>query len=179
MELKIIHEIEMTDGIDQSVRDGLCRCFPPDKEIFSKSRGWHGSMPVWSVIMEDSGKVVAHVGIIDRVIKAGERQLRAAGIQNVFVLAEYRGQGLSDRIMNASMREAEKLGFDIGLLYCIPGLEKVYAKCGWQLLPKESIIRIDEHGYAVAIPNKNISMFFPLKVSRFPAGTIHLQGNDW
>jgi GNAT superfamily N-acetyltransferase len=52
-------------------------------------------MPAWNVIVEDAGMVVAHVGIIDRVIKAGNRQLRIAGIQNVFVLPEYRGQGLS------------------------------------------------------------------------------------
>lgn len=179
MEIKIVQEIEITDAIDRGVKDGLCRCFPPDIEIFSESRGWHGSMPSWSVIIEDSGRIVAHVGIIDRVIKAGNRQLRVAGIQNVFVLPEYRGQCLSDKIMDASMKEAEMLDFDAGLLYCVPTLEKVYARCGWKLLPKEDIIRIDEHGCEVAIPGKNIAMFFPLKVSEFPAGTIHLQGNDW
>jgi len=179
MEIEIVKEIEMPDAIDQSVRDGLCRCFPPDREIFSKSRGWHGSMPAWNVIMEDAGKVVAHVGIIDRVIRAGNQKLRVAGIQNVFVLPEYRGHGLSDRIMDACMLEAARLDFDTGLLYCVPALEKVYARCGWKLLPKELIIRIDEHGGEVALPDKNIAMFHPLKVLKFPAGTVHLQGNDW
>lgn len=179
MKIKIIQEIEITEKIDRGIRDGLCRCFPPDTEIFSNSRGWHGSMPSWNVIIEDSERVAAHVGIIDRIVKAGSRQLRVAGIQNVFVLTEYRGQGLFDKLMDASMKEAERLGFDAGLLYCVPALGKVYARCGWKLLPKEEIIRIDENGSEVAIPGKNIAMFFPLKVTEFPAGTIHLQGNDW
>jgi len=57
-------------------------------------------------------------------------------------------------------------------------LEKVYAKCGWRLLPEREIIRIDENGKNIPLPAKNITMFFPLKLQAFPEGTINLQGND-
>jgi hypothetical protein len=96
VDLKIIKEIEMIDDLDRSVKEGLCRCFKPDNDVFSKSRGWHGSMPEWNVIVEDAGVVVAHVGIIDRIIKAGNQPLRVAGIQNVFVLS-FESVGFSQR----------------------------------------------------------------------------------
>lgn len=179
MELRIVQEAEMSAGLDQAIKAGLCHCFPADREIFTKARAWHGSAPTWSVIAEDGEVIVAHVGLVDRVVKAGTRQLRVAGIQNVFVLPERRGQGLCDLVMNAAMQEAGRLGFDAGLLYCIPTLEKVYARCGWFLLPKADIIRMDEQGAEIPLPDKNIAMFHPLKVVEFPTGTIHLQGNDW
>jgi len=177
--MKIIEESAMSDSLDQGIKAGLCRCFPADQKVFSKTRGWHGSMPAWSVIYEDAGTIVAHVGIVDRIIKAGNHPLRVAGIQNVFILPEYRGQGLADTILKVSMKAAGEKGFDAGLLYCLPVLGKIYTRCGWKLLPEENIIRIDETGVEQTLPDKNMAMFFPLKVSEFPAGTIHLQGNDW
>jgi len=41
------------------------------------------------------------------------------------------------------------------------------------------VIRIDETGTEAPIPGKNETMFYPLKVSTFPPGRIHLRGNDW
>ncbi|MDD5596895.1 MAG: GNAT family N-acetyltransferase [Victivallaceae bacterium] len=179
MKLKIMNEAEITPELDLEIKKALCRCFPADAEVFSRSRAWHGSVPAWSVIMIDGGHIAAHAGIIDRKIKAGETFLRVAGIQNVFVLPEYRGMGFCEKVMAAAMREAEKRDFDTGLLYCVPLLERVYAKCGWQLLPERMIIRIDENGNHVPLPDKNITMFFPLKMRDFPDGIINLQGNDW
>lgn len=179
MDLRIIEEADITDEMDLLIKAGLCKCFPPDVEIFSKSRAWHGSAPAWSVVILDKERIAAHVGIVDRVINAGGLQIRVAGIQNVFVLPDYRGQGLCDKVMNQSMETAEQREFDAGLLYCVPQLEKVYARCGWQLLPKEDVIRVDDTGNELALPDKNIAMFYPLKIKKFPVGTVHLQGNDW
>jgi len=179
MKIMIIEEKNMTADIDRDLKNALCRCFPADAEIFSQSRAWHGSASAWSVIIEIEGCIAAHVGIVDRLIKAGDFQLQAAGIQNVFVLPEYRGQGLGEKVMNAAMQEAEKRNFDVGLLYCVPQLEKLYAGCGWRLLPRQKILRHDENGNIVPLPEKNIAMFFPLKVKSFPEGAIDLQGNDW
>jgi predicted acetyltransferase len=113
------------------------------------------------------------------VILVGTKPLRIAGIQNVFTLPECRGLGYGKLVMDASMKEARRRDFDAGLLYCVPELEKLYAKCGWILLPREAIIRVDEKGTEIPLPEKNIAMFYPLSVRQFPSGRIHLQGNDW
>jgi GNAT superfamily N-acetyltransferase len=178
-EIRIIEEREITPETDKELRDALCRCFPPDYDIFSKMRGWHGSFPEWSVLIFEGGRIVGYVGIVDRVIIAGNRPLRIAGIQNVFTLPECRGLGYGKLVMDASMKEAGHRDFGAGLLFCVPELERLYAKCGWILLPMEEIVRVDEKGREISLPEKNIAMFYPLSVNQFPAGRIHLQGNDW
>lgn len=179
MPYQVIDESAMPPAIDAAIRASLCVCFPDDRDIFSQSRAWHGSAASYSIVMEENGEVIAHVGIVDRTITAGETKVRVAGIQNVLVLPTQRGRGLCDTVMNAAMEEARKRDFDAGLLYCVPELEKVYARCGWTLLPKEEIVRIDETGQGQALPAKNIAMYYPLRVTDFPAGRIHLNGNDW
>lgn len=179
MLIRIIQESEMDMPTDASIRQGLCECFPPDVEIFSKTRTWHGSGPAWSIVAEDDKRVAAHVGVVDRTIRVGDAQIRTAGIQNVFVLPDYRGQGLCDQVMNTAMDEAAQKNFDIGLLFCVPNLVRVYERCGWQNLGCREVIRIDEHGSEIAIPGKNYAMFHPLAITVFPQGLVHLQGNDW
>ena len=121
--------------------------------------------------MEDGDHIVAHAGVVDRAIRVGGDSLRVAGIQNVFVLADYRGKGLCDEVMTMAMEEAGTQGFDAGLLFCIPELKKVYACCGWQMVGTDRIIRLDEAGKEVALPeNKfggNNSLF------RFDSNQIH------
>lgn len=179
MTLRVIPESEMEPATDRSIRDGLCACFPPDVAVFSKTRAWHGSAPLFSVVVEDDGAVVAHAGVVDRVVKVGEELLRVAGIQNVFVLPAGRGRGLCDRVMEAAMEEAARRGFDAGLLFCVPDLEKVYRRVGWRLLATREAVRVDDDGREIPLPAKNIAMWLPLGRGDFPEGRIHLQGNDW
>ncbi len=178
-EIRILKEEQIDERLDESIRKGLCICFPPDKEVFSKSRYWHGTGPNWTVLMEEDSEVVAHVGIVERKIRVGDEQVNIAGVQNVFVLPEYRAKRLFFKVMKASMVEADKLGHDYGLLFCVPDLEKFYAICKWRLLPDRKARRVDKKGEQVDLPSKNISMYYPLGRSEFPPEDIHLQGNDW
>ena len=177
--ITIIKEERISSVLDLKIKEGLRSCFPKSREFFSRSRAWHGAVSAFSVVVEEHDAVVAHVGVVDRVIKAGDSHLRVGGVQNVFVLHDYRGKGISDKIMTVAMDEAGRLGFDAGLLFCLPALAKVYARCGWKLLSEDTIIRVNEEGEEVVLPGENIAMFYPLKIEEFPAGTIHLQGNDW
>ena len=142
-------------------------------------RAWHGCAPAWSVVLEDaSGNLLAHVGIVDRTVSVGRQSYRIGGVQNVFVLPQFRGRGLVDQVMAASMDEARRREFDCGLLFCVPELEKVYGRCGWKKLPEVPVVRVEE-GKELPLPGKNIAMSYPLVRGEFPGGTIHLRGNDW
>ena len=178
-EIRILKEDQIDEGLDKSIKNGLCACFPPDKEMFSKSRFWHGTAPAWSALIEEDSEVLAHVGIVDREIRVGNEQASVAGVQNLFVLPEHRTRGFFLQIMKASMKEAGRLGHDFGLLFCVPELEKLYALCRWKLLPGRKASRVDETGQEVGLPSKNVTMYYALARSEFPAGDIHLQGNDW
>jgi GNAT superfamily N-acetyltransferase len=175
---RLIDETGMPPLLDAAIRASLCDCFPADTAVFHQTRAWHGSKPSFTVLLEKQNRVIAHVGVVDRTIRAGDTPLRVAGVQNVFVLPGFRGQGLSSQVLRTAMAEAARRDFDGGLLFCVPQLEKVYAPHGWQGLGWREVIRVEE-GREIPIPDKNIAMFNPLRIAVFPDGRIHLQGNDW
>jgi GNAT superfamily N-acetyltransferase len=178
MKPAIIDEAQMPPGLDEQIRAALCTCFPADRAVFSRTRAWHGSPPQYSVVLEDAGRVTAHAGIVQRTITVGGSPLRVAGVQNVCVLPECRGQGLSGRVLQAAMDEACGRGFDCGLLFCVPALGPLYVGGGWQALGPREIVRIEE-GRRLPLPGENVALFYPLRVAQFPAGPIDLCGNDW
>ena len=193
MEPRIVDESSMPPELDAAIRRGLCLSFPKDAEHFRLGRDWHGSGPAYSVVVLDavpvvavpvgrqataSPEVVAHAGVVDRVIDAGGVPVRVAGVLNVFVVPSQRGRGLVHRVMSAAMAEAARRGFDCGLLFCVPELQKVYERTGWILLPPAQITRVAE-GRELPLPEGNIAMFLPLARPDFPSGDIHLRGNDW
>jgi len=178
MKLSVIDERDMTPELDEEIRAGLCTCFPADAPAFSRARPWHGSAPEYSVVLQDGERVVAHAGVVNRTITVGGGPLRVAGVQSVYVLPEGRGKGLSAPVLEAAMEEAARRDFDCGLLFCVPSLQPVYARCGWQGLGPREVIRV-EKGRELPIPDKNVTMFYPIRITAFPEGPIHLQGNDW
>lgn len=179
MNITLVQERDVSRRLDEKIKESLCLCFPDDVATFSVTRAWHNTAPSWSLYSEDNDRIISHVGVVDRSIRVGDKVVRIAGMQNVFVSPEFRGKGFCDALMNAAMVKAAEYGFDFGLLFCIPDIEKVYERSGWIKLPPSSILVADESGKEGVLPGKNIAMYFPLKLSAFPVGDIHLQGNDW
>ena len=177
--LRIVDESDIAPALDAAIRDSLCICFPPDRQVYSQTRAWHGSRPAWSVVVECENIVVAHAGIVEREILAGTEGIWVAGVQNVFVLPAYRGRGLFRQVMVAAMQEAQRRGLELGLLFCTPELSPKYARLGWQVLERCTFTRIDEHGLPQPLPAKNLAMVYPLCRTAVPSGHWHLQGNDW
>lgn len=170
----------MPPQLDQAIRDALCICFPDSAAHFANTRSWHGSVPAWTLCAIDpQGAVVAHAGIVDRTVTIGGKRVRVGGIQNVMVLPSRRGQGLVDEIMRRSEQCMIEQGLDLGILFCLPGLEKVYRRTGWITWRPESIVRVDETGKELDMPDYNVAMYLPLKMRSIPAGPVHLGGNDW
>jgi GNAT superfamily N-acetyltransferase len=176
---RVVLESAMDGRLDAEIRRGLCVCFPPDVEVFSKTRKWHGSGPAWSVIIEKGPTVIAHLGAVERTVEADGELVRVAGLQNVYVLPEYRKKGLSDEVLKASMVEAGRQGYDCGLLFCIPKIVDVYARCGWQTMPEVDVVRVDDDGVEKPLPGVNVGMYYPLKRKALAPKRIHLRGNDW
>jgi len=81
-------------------------------------------------------------------------------------------------MMSVAMAEAKRRGFDAGLLFCLDQLKTVYGRMGWSKLDAAVYMADDKEG-KMLIPAKNITMFYPLKAKRFPAGDIDLVGTDW
>jgi len=176
----VINEQDISAALDQAIREGLVACFPADREYFQRQSWWH-CVPVFRVLgINDKGSIVAHTAVVERTIAIGPNlaKMRVAGIQSFCVLPDYRGTGLSDKVMSIAMDEADKRGFDAGLLFCISQLEKVYDRMGWTKI-YVAVYMADEKKNKMLIPTKNITMFYPLNKSELPTGDIDLAGTDW
>ncbi len=151
---RIVLETSITPAEDVLIRAALCLCFPVDREVFSHTRAWHGTFPTWSVIVEHHDQVIAHVGIVERKILVGNEHIRAAGIQNVLVVPEYRKKHLFRQIMSVAIEEARRRNIDMGILFCTLNLAPIYAGLGWHLLRARSVTRIDEKGIPQPLPER-------------------------
>jgi len=175
---RIILESDVDVRTDQLIRDGLCICFPEDTSVYSKTRAWNGYDPAINAVIERRGKVIAHAAAIDKNIIVGSRNLRVAGIMNVYVLFRYRKRGLAGRVVDAALHEAALQGYDLGLLFCKAWLETVYAKLGWKKITDRAITRVVE-GRELPMREHIVSMYYPIRLEELPPGDIHLQGNEW
>ena len=178
--LCVINEEDISPELDRAIRETLVVCFPADREYFQRQSWWH-CVPVYRVLgRDDKGSVAAHVAVVERAVTVGPNssKVRVAGIQSCCVLPCYRGTGLSDKMMSVAMEEANRRGFDAGLLFCLDQLETVYGRMGWSRLDAAVYVADDKEG-KTSIPAKNITMFCPLKARQFPAGDIDLVGTDW
>jgi len=178
LEFRVIDESGMDEKLDRAVRDALVVCFSKDGAHFSRQRWWH-SRHHWTVAaIEPGGRVAGGLCVVERGIMVGGRSLRAAGVGNVCARPEWRGKGIIDRVMTTALEEAAARGFEVGLLFCLPPLEKVYARMGWRKLDARVVME-DESGARVPIPGKNIAMGIPILLDGFPGGDIDLMGRDW
>lgn len=176
---RISDEAAIGPELDAAIKIGLCVAFPADVSVYSRVRAWHDSWPSYTLTLQDGDDAAAHIAVVDRTVRVGEEaSVRVAGLQNVYALPQYRGRGLAVQGLQLAMDEARRRGFDFGLLFCIPPLEKVYAPLGWLGAGGRDIVRVED-GEEKPLPAKNICMYFPLGDRPFPDGPIHLCGNDW
>jgi len=178
--LVVINEEDLSRDMDRSIRELLVQCFPADRDYYSRRSRWH-CIPAFRVIGTDErNSIVAHAAVVDRRVSVGPAyaSLRVAGIQSFCVLQDYRGTGLSHRMMAVAMEEARGRAFDAGLLFCVNRVEPVYQRMGWAKLDAAVCMQDEKQG-KTPIPAKNITMYFPLKVGQFPPGDIDLAGPDW
>lgn len=176
--LYIIDEADISPELDREIRDLLCVAFPGDRKHYLTIRSWHGVSPAHTVIIERDGAVIAHVGVVDRTVDIGGTKVRVMGIQNAFVVPGQRGKGLAEKAFRHAAAEIGARGFDLGILFCVPELERVYGAWGWKRFAGERVVRVEE-GAESPLPSKNIAMYLPLRLSALPEGRINLCGNDW
>lgn len=179
MKVEIVEESAMPFDLDAKIRRTLVACFPKDAQHFTQSRDWHGSRAAFSVVAtDDADEAMGNIGVVDRTITVGGTPLRVAGLQNVCVAPTHRKTGLIDRLMAVAIRESERRGFDMGLLFCGEPLRKVYRRFGWKDVADRATTRIDD-GVEVPLPDYDNVMVYPMKIRALPLGDLHLRGNDW
>ena len=178
LEYTIVEEDAVSDELDRALRDALVVCFPKDGDHFLHQRWWHSLHNRTVVATERDGSVAGALCVIERMILVGESRLNIAGIGNVCTVPPWRKKGIIDCIMAMALDEAKRRGFETGLLFCKPELEKVYTRMGWKRIDA-TVVMDDEHGVKVPLPENDVTMWIPILADRFPPGDIDLLGRNW
>jgi GNAT superfamily N-acetyltransferase len=168
----------MSETLDRAIRELLCTCFPEDAVAFAKSRAWHESSPDFTAVAWENDALLGHIGVVRRLIRCGAEEVTIAGVQNLCVVPQRQGTGVSQALLRAALDEAKRRAIFFGLLFCVPELEAFYRSAGWE----KSVSRItmlDERGAVGPLPEKNIGMQIALSDEPFPPGAIFLNGRDW
>jgi GNAT superfamily N-acetyltransferase len=96
--------------------------------------------PEHSWVVEDNGRLVAHLRIYERDIDVGGPVLHVAGIGNVITAHSARGRGHARRLLETTLAELPRQGFDYSLLWT--HLPTMYKAFGWATLPELEVLGI-------------------------------------
>ncbi|MEV4615023.1 GNAT family N-acetyltransferase [Kitasatospora sp. NPDC049258] len=88
-----------------------------------------------SMLLVDSGRVLAALDLLGKEITHAGRVFRARGLSAVVTDRARRGRGHGGRLVAAARAELAELGADLGLFSCDRPLEGFYRRAGWQPLP--------------------------------------------
>jgi len=174
--------LEITPRQDQTIRDFLCRCFPWDTAVFSKTRYWHNCAVAWSVLLEKETRLIAHLAVIERRIRVNGKMFKAAGVGNVGVDPDCRGKKLSEKILRAAMAEARNQNYDLGLLFCGKSLLPIYERAGWITVHPPRLFYSAPQGEQEILlhpADDKFLMIYPLHAPSLPPGPVDLAGIDW
>jgi len=112
--------------------------------------------PEESWVAEEDGRLLAHIRVYVRRIRASGAELRIAGVGNVITARAARGRGHAGQLLQALLAWARDTGFAYSLLWThIPAM---YARYGWVPIDQE-IVRARVP--AGADPSVRITRFTP------------------
>lgn len=162
----------VNDVQNAKIRALLTTCFTqPQDAVFKKRRYFREPYPHRWVIEDGHGNFVAHVGVHDKIVKAEGKTYRIAGIAEVCVHPDLRGQGLVRTMLQQIHRWLARRGFVFAVLLGDP---KVYASSGYVSIDNLSH---DAEGADGRIRMKKISaMVKPLTETPWPNSIVHLPG---
>lgn len=177
-QLRVFTECEINESLDASIRAGLVICFPHREVEFGQCRALGLNVPCYTAVMAEGDNAVGQVAVMDRTIRVGDETVRVAGVANVFVLPEYRGNGHVDKMLEVAMEEAKNRGFEFGFLFTHAPLDRIYARNGWVDVTDRECILVED-GLEMSMGPERLRMYYKLGETDFPAGNIHLQAYRW
>jgi predicted N-acetyltransferase YhbS len=130
----------------------------------------------WHILVEEDGKFVSHVGIVERTCTVAGQPLKLGGIGGVATMPGYQKRGLASAAMRfAEVFMCKTLKLDFGLLVCARHREPLYRSLGWREVPGPLVF--DQPQGKVTF--KDVTMIIPCNKQDWPTGVIDLCGLPW
>ncbi|WAL97656.1 GNAT family N-acetyltransferase [Streptomyces sp. Je 1-369] len=122
------------------------------------------------------GRLIAHAGLRRLPVTVdGSDLTEVIGVGGVAVAPDVRGHGLARRVIATALAHATTLGPPHALLFCRPPLVPLYERLGWQAIPPETPVRVEQPGdRVITMPLR--TMVTPLhEGARWPEGPLRLR----
>ena len=144
------------------------RSLTPDPPVPS------GPAMTWSVLAKPDQRVVAHTGILYRVIRVGDVWVPVGGLSNVMTLPEARGRGYARAVVSsAAAFVGVWLWAPFAVVLCAPECAAFYQALGWR--ETNAPISCEQQ----ALLNR-VAMVLPCQgEADWPSGPIDLCGAPW
>lgn len=134
--------------------------------------------PSWSVLIKSGQRVVAHAGIIYRIIQVDHLRVPVAGIGGVMTLPDWRRRGYARAMLaNATAFAGLQLWAPFAVVICPKEDAGFYEHLGWQVA--EAPIWCEQHSGQVRLEDE-LALYLACQVDvEWPSGSIDLGGTPW
>lgn len=185
LEIACTPERDLPATVAEEIRQLQQEAFAATAE-FVRQRWWHTPLSedeLWFTARR-SGRLIASVRVVRRVIRCGGREWTVAGVANVCSHPAHRGAGAAAACMRAVGRRIAQGGeFDFGLLFCGPKVKAFYEKLGWREIDNDMVF-VD---FATGRPRRSdpnspgSAMISPGRcdLDKWPQGEMNINGCDW
>jgi predicted N-acetyltransferase YhbS len=159
---------DIDDATEQELRRLLSTCYTrPGDEILKEQSHFGEPYPYRWIVRDGDGVIVAHMGVVEREVVAGEDVYRVGGVAAVCVHPDCRGRGHVRVMLRDAHAWMVQHGFDFAMLFGDP---RVYGSSGYvnaRITHEKQ--GSDERGQATA-------MVCEITDTPWPSGPVHLRG---
>lgn len=132
MEPKVTYlsDVDVDAALDKEIRDLLTACFTkPQDVVFKTRRYFREPYPHRWIIRDANGRMVAHVGLHEKMVVSAGRTYRIGGIAEVCVHPQVRGRGYVRHMLRLIDEWQVRQGLVFSMLFGDP---KVYGSSGYR-----------------------------------------------
>jgi predicted N-acetyltransferase YhbS len=127
--IKFISDDQVTEELDQQLRDLLVLCFPETAHIFGKQRHYHEPPQFRWCLFGDDDSLVAHVALHIKKVKTEFDSYDMGGIGEVFVHPDFRRKGITRMLLKQILDYLRERGFAFSMLF---GDTEIYSSSGFK-----------------------------------------------
>ena len=108
-----------------------------ESQRIARSRGLRWEECTTPFVVEESGSVVAHVGVLELPLVVDGRAVLAGGVHGVATRIEHRGRGLMRKLMDEALLHCEEHYETVVLT---AGMPDIYTKFGFRTVPEHRFV---------------------------------------
>lgn len=157
---------------DLEIRKLLSLCFTkPEDGIFKERRYFRDPYPHRWVTRDDTGALVAHLGVHEREVEVDGNTIQIGGIADVCVHPDHRGKGYMRTMLSEAHAYLKEQGFLFSVLF---GESELYQKVGYKGVDN-LYYGSPETGWLVA----EHGMVYELNNVPWPTEKVHIRGDKF